>query len=37
LRVTLIRQQIEQTLLQFSTVQEVRIAIEGETEAVLEP
>jgi hypothetical protein len=37
LRVMLIRQQITQTLLQFSTVQEVRIAIEGETEAVLEP
>ncbi len=37
LRVMLIRQQIEQTLRQFSTVQEVRIAIEGETEAVLEP
>jgi hypothetical protein len=37
LRVTLIRQQIEQTLRQFSTVQEVRIAVEGETEGVLEP
>jgi hypothetical protein len=37
LRVMLIRQQIEQTLRQFPTVQEVRIAIEGETEAVLEP
>jgi hypothetical protein len=37
LRVMLIRQQIEQTLRQFATVQEVRIAIEGETEAVLEP
>ncbi len=36
LRVMLIRQQIEQTLRQFPTVQEVRIAIEGETEAVLE-
>jgi spore germination protein GerM len=37
LRVMLIRQQIEQTLRQFPTVQEVRIAVEGETEGVLEP
>jgi hypothetical protein len=37
LRVMLIRQQISQTLLQFPTVREVRIAIEGQTEAVLEP
>lgn len=37
LRVLLIRQQIEQTLKQFPTVQTVVIAIEGETEGVLEP
>lgn len=37
LRVMLIRQQIEETLRQFATVQEVRIAVEGETEGVLEP
>ena len=37
LRVTLIRQQIEQALLQFPTVHEVIIAIEGNTEAVLQP
>lgn len=37
LRVMLIRQQIRQTLLQFPTVREVRIAIEGQTEGVLEP
>jgi sporulation and spore germination protein len=37
LRVMLIRQQISRTLLQFPTVREVRIAIEGETEGVLEP
>lgn len=37
LRVMLIRQQITQTLLQFPTVREVRIAIAGETEGVLEP
>src|SRR6185503_19527001 len=36
-RVMLIRQQISRTLLQFPTVREVRIAIEGQTEAVLEP
>jgi len=37
LRVTLIGQQIEQALLQFPTVHEVIIAIEGNTEAVLQP
>jgi hypothetical protein len=37
LRVKLIRDQITQTLRQFPTVSEVRIAIEGETEGVLEP
>jgi hypothetical protein len=37
LRVMLIRQQIRQTLLQFPTVREVRIAIAGQTEGVLEP
>ena len=37
LRVMLIRRQIEQTLKQFPTVREVIIAVEGETEAVLEP
>jgi hypothetical protein len=37
LRVKLIRQQISRTLLQFPTVREVRIAIEGQTEGVLEP
>ncbi len=37
LRVMLIRRQIAQTLMQFPTVQEVRIAIEGQTEGVLEP
>jgi len=37
LRVMLIRKQITQTLLQFPTVREVRIAIEGQTEGVLEP
>ena len=37
LRVMLIRRQIEQTLKQSATVREVIIAIEGETEAVLEP
>jgi len=37
LRVKLIRDQITQTLKQFSTVAEVVIAIEGETEGVLEP
>jgi hypothetical protein len=36
-RVHLIRQQITRTLLQFASVHEVRIAIEGETEGVLEP
>jgi hypothetical protein len=37
LRVLRIRQQIERTFLQFPTVREVRIAIEGQTEGVLEP
>jgi len=37
LRVTLIREQITRTLLEFPTVQEVVIAVEGETEGVLEP
>jgi hypothetical protein len=37
LRVRLIRQQITQTLMQFPTVSAVRIAIEGQTEGVLEP
>ncbi len=37
LRVMLIRQQITRTLREFPTVQEVVIAIEGETEGVLEP
>jgi spore germination protein GerM len=37
LRVKLIRDQISQTLRQFPSVREVRIAIEGETEGVLEP
>ncbi|MBK9714465.1 MAG: GerMN domain-containing protein [Kouleothrix sp.] len=37
LRVMLIRQQIAQTLLQFPSVRQVRIAIEGQTEGVLEP
>ena len=37
LRVMLIRKQITQTLLQFPTVREVRIAIEGQTQGVLEP
>jgi CubicO group peptidase (beta-lactamase class C family) len=37
LRVKLIRDQVTQTLMQFPGVDEVRIAIEGETEAVLEP
>ena len=36
-RVMFIRQQITQTLKQFPTVREVRIAIEGQTEGVLEP
>jgi spore germination protein GerM len=37
LRVKMIRDQITQTLQQFPTVREVRIAVEGETEGVLEP
>lgn len=36
-RVMLIRQQITRTLQQFPTIQEVRIAIEGQSEGVLEP
>lgn len=36
-RVLLIREQITRTLLQFPTVREVVIAIEGQTEGVLEP
>jgi hypothetical protein len=36
-RVMFIHQQIMQTLKQFPTVREVRIAIEGQTEGVLEP
>ncbi len=36
-RVQMIREQITQTLLQFPTVDEVRIAVEGETETVLQP
>jgi hypothetical protein len=37
LRVNLIRQQIEQTLKQFATVRKVVIAIDGQTEGVLQP
>jgi hypothetical protein len=37
LRVMLIRQQITQTLRQFPTVRTVRIAIEGQTEDILQP
>jgi hypothetical protein len=37
LRVSLLRQQIEETLKQFPTVQQVIIAVEGETEGVLQP
>jgi spore germination protein GerM len=37
LRVRLIREQITRTLMQFPTVHQVRIAIEGRTEGVLEP
>jgi hypothetical protein len=36
-RVQLIREQITQTLLQFPTVQEVRIAVEGEVDTALQP
>jgi hypothetical protein len=36
-RVQMIREQITQTLLQFPTVQEVRIAVEGEVETALQP
>lgn len=37
LRVKMIREQITQTLKQFPSVREVRIAVEGRTEGVLEP
>jgi spore germination protein GerM len=37
LRVRMIREQITQTLRQFPTVDTVIIAVEGETEAVLQP
>jgi len=37
LRVTLIRQQIEQALMQLPDVHAVIIAVEGETEGVLQP
>jgi len=37
LRVSLLRQQIVQTLKQFPTVKQVVIAVEGETETVLQP
>ncbi len=37
LRVQQMRAQITQTLMQFSTVKEVRIAVEGQTEGVLQP
>lgn len=36
-RVTAIREQIERTLLQFPTVDEVEISVAGETEAILQP
>ncbi len=36
-RVTMIRDQIEKTLLQFNNVSEVIISIEGETEEILQP
>jgi spore germination protein GerM len=36
-RVAMIREQITRTLKQFPTVDEVRIAVEGETEGVLQP
>ncbi|HLZ07881.1 MAG TPA: GerMN domain-containing protein, partial [Chloroflexota bacterium] len=36
-RVTLLRQQITQTLKQFSTVKNVRISIEGQTAGIFEP
>lgn len=36
-RVTMIRQQIERTLLQFDTVQEVIITINGQSEEILQP
>ena len=37
LRVRLIREQIARTLRLFPTVRQVRIAVEGQTEGVLEP
>src|SRR5690606_30083562 len=37
LRVKLIREQITQTLMQFPTVKQVVIAVEGKTEEVLQP
>lgn len=37
LRIKLIREQITRTLMQFPSVQSVKIAIEGQTEGVLEP
>ena len=36
-RVSLLRQQITRTLMQFSTVKDVRISIEGETAGILQP
>ncbi|MEO8287046.1 MAG: GerMN domain-containing protein [Chloroflexota bacterium] len=36
-RVTLIREQIARTLKQFPSIKEVRVAVEGRTEGVLEP
>ncbi|MCL4535477.1 MAG: GerMN domain-containing protein [Bacteroidetes bacterium] len=37
LMVKLLHDQIVSTLKQFSTVREVRVAVEGQTEGVLEP
>ena len=37
LRVKLLREQITQTLMQFPTVKQVVIAVEGQTEDVLQP
>jgi hypothetical protein len=36
-RVTMLRQQIASTLKQFSTIKDVRISIEGQTEGILQP
>jgi hypothetical protein len=36
-RAQLIREQITHTLLQFPTVREMRIAIDGQSEGVLQP